>query len=81
MTEFGKKLFPIMSSSNIFASLYNCFHTFYTIRINKGEKFDDGSRTVLMYAEDMKDQAVLPKIRALLEDQAFTTGLEEIIEK
>ena len=39
-----------MSQSNIWASLYNCFHTFFTIRKNKGEKFDDGTKMILKYA-------------------------------
>ena len=59
-------------SGTIWQSMYNCFHTFYTIRINKGEKFQDGTRMVLKYAEDMKDQHVLPKVKSLLDDTEFT---------
>ncbi len=66
-------------SGSIWPSMYNCFHTFYTIRINKGEKFEDGTRMVLKYAEDMKDQQVLPKVRMLLEDKEFSDCLEEVI--
>jgi hypothetical protein len=64
-----------MSSTNIFASMYNCLHTFYTIRINKGEKFEDATKTIIKYAEDMKDQSILPKIKDLLENKEFTSGL------
>jgi hypothetical protein len=65
----GKKLFPIMSSNIIYASLYNCFHTFYTIRLNKGETFYDGTNTILKYASDLRDTHVLPKVKELLENQ------------
>ena len=70
-----------MSHNNIWASLYNCFHTFYTIRINKGEKFEDGTKMILKYAQDMKDQMVLRKIKILLGDNEFTQKLQELIAK
>lgn len=69
-----------MNYSSIYASLYNCFHTFYTIRINKGEKFEDATMIIIKHAEELKDQSILPKIRDLLENKEFTSGLEEVIE-
>ena len=50
LTELGKKLFPVMTAPTIYAALYNCFHTFYTIRINKGEKFEDANKIIIKHA-------------------------------
>jgi hypothetical protein len=50
LTELSKKLFPIISSSNIFSAFYNCVHTFYTIRMNKGTELEAINTEILKFA-------------------------------